>query len=440
MIGGDETRPVAGKPTAILPRRTGRRATAWLCVVATLCACASLPLAAAPADVGVSAERLARVAPVMQRYIDDGRVAGSVVWVQRQGEDLMLQAFGYRDREKQDPMTTDTIFRIASMTKPIVTAAVMMLQEEGKLLLADPVAKYLPEFAKTRVAVAKEGGYDVVDANREITIRDLLTHTSGVAYGDGVAKDQWAAAGIQGWYFAGRDEPIRETVRKIAPLPFEAQPGERFVYGYGLDVAGALIEVASGLPLDAYLREQIFDPLDMRDTYFFLPKTKRDRLAVVYAPTDDGKLVRAPDGDGMNRQGRYVDGPRKCFSGGAGLVSTARDYGRFLQALLNGGVLSDGRILSPSSVDLMTVNELGRIAYEPGVGFGLGFSVVTDVGARGVPGSVGEFGWGGAYRTVFWVDPEKALIVLYLTQISPWTDIDDAQKLRALVYQAITGD
>jgi CubicO group peptidase (beta-lactamase class C family) len=403
------------------------------------------PLAADPSDVGVSAERLARIAPVLQSYVDGGRVAGSVVWVQRQGEDLLLQAFGYRDREKQDPMQTDTIFRIASMTKPIVTAAVMILQENGKLLLADPVSRYLPEFQKTRVAVAREGGYDVVDAKREITIRDLLTHTSGVGYGDGIAKDQWAAAGIQGWYFAGRDEPIRETVRKIAPLPFDAQPGERFVYGYGLDVVGALIEVVSGMPLDAFLREQIFDPFDMRDTYFFLPKAKRNRLAAVYAAAADGKLVRAPDGDGMDRQGLYVDGPRKSFSGGAGLLSTARDYGRFLQALLSGGALGDVRILSPSSVDLMTANHLGNIAFQPGSTFGLGFSVVTDVGARGTPGSVGEYGWGGAYRTVFWVDPEKALIVLYLTQIcpsadSPASNLDDAQKLRVLVYQAITGD
>src|SRR5262249_31199839 len=150
------------------------------------------------------------------------------------------------------------------------------LQEEGKLLLSDPVAKYLPEFQKTRVAISREGAYDLVDAKREITIRDLLTHTSGVSYGEGIARDQWSAASIQGWYFAGRDEPIRDTVRKMAALPFDAQPGERFIYGYGLDIAGALIEVVSGLPLDAFLREQIFDPLDMRDTYFFLPKAKRN--------------------------------------------------------------------------------------------------------------------------------------------------------------------
>jgi CubicO group peptidase (beta-lactamase class C family) len=371
------------------------------------------PLAAEPADVGVSAERLSRVAPVLQSYVDGGRIAGSVVWVQRQGEDLLFQAFGYRDREKQDPMQTDTIFRIASMTKP---------------------------FQKAHVAVARDGGYDVVDAKREITIRDLLTHTAGVGYGEGIARDQWAAAGVQGWYLAGRNEPIRETVRKIASLPFDAQPGERFVYGYGLDIVGALIEVVSGVPLDAFLREQIFDPLDMRDTYFYLPKSKRNRLAVVYSIGEDGRLVRAPDGDGMSRQGLYVDGPRKSFSGGAGLLSTARDYGRFLQALLNGGALGDVRILSPSSIDLMTANHLGGVAYQPGLGFGLGFSVVTDVGARGIPGSIGEFGWGGAYHTVFWVDPEKALIALYLTQLYPSNDIDDAQKLRMLVYQAITGD
>jgi CubicO group peptidase (beta-lactamase class C family) len=245
----------------------------------------------------------------------------------------------------------------------------------------------------------------------------------------------WEDAGIQGWYFADRDEPIRETVARMAKLPADAQPGEDWVYGYSIDILGALVEVVAGQSLDDFLRQRIFQPLGMADTHFYLPRQKRDRLAVVYSATPNG-VVRAPN-DGAIGQGAYVDGPRKSFSGGAGLLATATDYARFLQMLLNGGELDGQRILSPKTVELMTVDHLGNVEYNDGESFGLGFFVVEDLGARGKPGSVGEYGWGGAYHSQYWVDPAEDLVVVYMTQLIPAGNLDDTDKLRALVYQAI---
>jgi CubicO group peptidase (beta-lactamase class C family) len=390
-----------------------------------------------PEDVGMSTERLARLDSVFRRYTAEDRLPGAVVLVARQGRTAYLESFGALDREAGSPMREDAIFRIASQTKAVVSVAVMMLQEEGRLVITDPVGRYLPAFSKTTVAVPAEGGgYDVVDARRPIRIRDLLTHTAGVGYGSGPAADRWEEAGIQGWYFADRDEPIGATIERMTALPFDAQPGERFVYGYSTDILGALVEEVSGVPLDAFLRTRIFEPLGMYDTSFFLDPANHGRLASVYSATADG-LERAPDPGGMVGQGAYVTGPRRNFSGGAGLLSTATDYARFLQMLLNGGELDGQRILSPKTVQLMTVDHIGDRYGQPGVGFGLGFSVVEDVGARGIPGSVGEFGWGGAYHSTYWVDPEERLVVVYFTQVIPAGAIDDHAKLRALVYQAI---
>lgn len=391
---------------------------------------------AAPEEVGLSSERLARLTTQLDRYAENGELAGGVALVARRGQIAYLEAFGNRDIESGAPMTTDAIFRIASQTKAIVSVAVMMLQEQGALLITDPVGRYLPEFAETTVAVRRDdGGYDVVPARRPITIRDLLTHTSGIGYGMGVAADRWRDAGIQGWYFADRDEPISATVRKIATLPADAQPGEQWVYGYNTDILGALIETVSGQPLDAFLAEHIFRPLRMSDTHFYLPGEKRNRLATVYSTSAEG-LVKAT-GSGAMGQGAYIDGPRKSFSGGAGLVSTATDYARFLQMLLNGGELDGTRLLSRKSVELMTTSHLGDIPFRPGESVGLGFSIVEDVGTRGVPGSRGEYGWGGAYHSTYWVDPAEDLLVVYLTQLLPAGNVDDHQKLRTLVYQAI---
>jgi CubicO group peptidase (beta-lactamase class C family) len=391
-----------------------------------------------PGDVGLSAERLARLDSVFRDYHDRQALPGAVLLVARNGRIAHLEAFGLRDRESGSRMTTDAIFRIASQTKALVSVAIMMLQEEGRLLIGDPVARYIPAFDSTTVAVEREGGgYDIVPADRAITIRDLLTHTSGIGYGYGPAADRWADAGIQGWYFANRDEPIAATVERMAALPMDAQPGERFVYGYSTDILGAVVEQASGMTLDEFLRTRITDPLGMRDTFFYLPRDRRDRLATVYARPDSVGIVRAPDEGTMEAQGHYVEGPRTSFSGGAGLVSTAGDYARFLQMLLNGGELDGVRILSPKTVQLMTTDHIAERYGAPGVGFGLGFSVVQDVGLRGEPGSIGEYGWGGAYHSTYWVDPEEQLVVVYFTQVIPARFLDDHAKLRALVYQAI---
>jgi CubicO group peptidase (beta-lactamase class C family) len=336
------------------------------------------------------------------------------------------------------PMEENSIFRIASQTKAIVSVGIMMLQEEGKLIISDPVGKYIPAFNETTVAVTKEdGSYEVVKANRPITIRDLLTHTSGIGYGKGIATELWEKAKIQGWYFADRDEPIQATVTRMASLPFEAQPGEKFVYGYNTDILGALIEVVSGQPLNTFLKNYILDPLDMKDTHFYLPENKKERLTVVYSSTENG-LERAADPGGMIGQGAYVNGPRMSFSGGAGYLSTALDYANFLQMMLNDGVFNGKRLISSKTVELMTVNHLGEVTFPlKGAGFGLGFYTVNDLGLRGLLGSKGEYGWGGAYHSTYWVDPEENLVVVYFTQLRPDNGLDDHDKLRALVYQAM---
>ena len=416
-----------------------------LALVAGSCA-APPPEIASP---GLDPERLARLDAALQAYVDAGTLPGAVALVASRGETAYLKAFGHRDREAGDPLETDDIFRIASQSKAVVSVAIMMLQEEGRLLISDPVGRHLPEYLETTVARANDDGtYDVVAARQPITIRHLLTHTAGITYGGGTAAREWVEADITGWYFAHRDEPIRETVRRMASLPFEAHPGEYWVYGYATDILGAVVEVASGTALDEFLRTRIFEPLGMTDTHFYLPPEKRDRLTIVYSAGEDG-LARAPDPGGMVGQGAYVDGPRMSFSGGAGLLSTAPDYARFLQMLLNGGKLGDARILSPKSVELMTVDHLGGLLVrdlndasavfgaERGVGFGLGFRVVEDVGAHGVPGSEGIYGWGGAYHSSYWVDPEEELVVVYLAQLIPAGNLDDHAKFRALVYQAI---
>lgn len=392
---------------------------------------------ATPEEVGMSSERLDRLTETLQGYVDREEVAGSVAIVVRDGKIAYLKAFGHQDIEEGMPMRADSIFRIASQSKAIVSTAIMMLQEEGKLVIGDPLARYIPEFANTQVAVGREnGGYDLEDG-RPILLRHLLTHTSGISYGTGPARDLWDAAGFQQWYFADKNEPIGDSVARMAGLPFDAQPGERWIYGFNIDILGAVVEKASGMPLDEFLRTKLLQPLGMYDTHFYLPPAKQNRFATVYGRSPGGSLERAADTGEWVAQGAYMEGPRMSFSGGAGLLSTASDYARFLQMLLNGGELDGVRVLSPTTVKLMTRNHIGDIDFRPGEGFGLGFSVVTDLGARGTPGSVGEFGWGGAYHSTYWADPEEDLVVVYLTQLRPAAGVDDMAKLRNLVYQAV---
>jgi len=422
------------------------RRLSWL--VAIILACAgsvaaqSLPLAA-PDQVGMARDRVDRIRTVMQDYVDHGKIAGVVTVVVRAGRVSVFEAYGRMDVERNIPMRKDVILRLASMSKAVTSVAAMILVEEGRLQLTEPVSRYIPAFKQTMVAVAAapgapgSGRYGVVPARREITIRDLLTHTAGISYGQGnPAEAQYKAAGILGWYLGDQTEPILKIAERLAGLPFDAQPGEKFVYGYNTDILGAVIEKASGLPLDQFFRTRIFDPLKMVDSSFFLPPEKRDRLATVYSAGASG-LVRAAE-PGMG-QGDYVEGPRACFSGGAGLLSTPMDYARFLQMLLNGGELDGVRILGPKTVELMTANHVGTLYSAAGTGFGLGFEVTDDVGKAGRYGSVGTYGWGSAYYQRYFIDPQEKLIAIFYSQLIPAGGLDLDAKYRTLVYQSIVG-
>ena len=392
-----------------------------------------------PENVGVSSERINNLNSVLQNYVDDNSISGAVALVARKNKIVFFDAVGKSDIEKNKVMEKDAIFRIASQSKAIISVGVMILQEQGRLLISDELGDYIPEFKKTNVEeLNKEGDYEIVDAKRPITIRDLLTHTSGIGYGYGLSKDLWEKAKIQGWYFADRNEPILETVKRIASLPFEAHPGEKFVYGYNTDILGAVIEVISGQSLETFLQNRILTPLGMNDTHFYLPKSKVSRLATVYSSGDYG-IVKAPVDGTMVSQGAYVKGPRKSFSGGAGFLSTALDYAKFLQMMLNGGKFDGKRIISRKSIELMTTDHLDQATFEwtKGTGFGLGFSVLTNLGLRGEYGTLGEYGWGGAYHSSYWVDPKEELLVVYLTQLIPAKKINDHGKLRAQVYQSL---
>jgi CubicO group peptidase (beta-lactamase class C family) len=302
------------------------------------------------------------------------------------------------------------------------------------------VSKFIPEFDHTTVALRTDTGRAIVAAHRRITIRDLLTHTAGISYGtDSLVAPLYGAAGLGpaagwGWYTADKNEPVCLTMQRLASLPFVAQPGERFVYGYNTDILGCVVERVAGASLDAVIRTRITGPLGMKDTYFFLPPDKRTRLTAVYANGPDMKAIRAPDGP--RGQGDYVDGPRRSFSGGAGLLSTARDYARFLQMLLNGGTLDGVRILGPKTVALMTTNQTGTLYSQTGQGFGLGFSLVERPGADGRVESVGTFGWGGAYGSNYNVDPKEHLVLVFMIQQLP-NRSDVAAKFPMLVYQAL---
>ena len=393
---------------------------------------------AGPEEAGVSSERLARIDAALEAYVEEERLPGAALVIGRRGHVVYARAFGYRDREAGDPLEMTDLFRIASQTKAVVSVGVMILQEQGRLLIDQDLADFIPEFGGTTVAVENEdGGFETVPAERNITVRDLLTHTAGIGYGWGPGAERWEEAGIVGWYFADRDKPIAETVERMGSLPMDAQPGEAFVYGYATDILGVVIERASGMALDEFLRVEILEPLGMVDTHFYVPPEKADRLTVVYSVTDESGMERAPDPGHMVGQGMYLDGPRKSFSGGAGLVSTPMDYARFLEALRRGGALDGSRILSPKTVELMTVDHVHDAWQGDGGGFGLGFGITEEIGWSGLPGSPGSYAWGGAYHSTYWVDPAEELVVSYMTQVIPAQGLDDHQRLRALVYQAL---
>ncbi len=416
-------------------------------ILRLLGSCLAIALIALPIRVAAATDetrrgfdpaRLQRLDHAFQDHVDRGQIAGAVLFVARDGHAVRLKAFGRQDIAGGVPMHTDAIFRIASMSKAITSVAVMMLYEEGKFMLHDPVSKYLPAFAQSVVAVPPPADapagtkFVTVPAKRPIQIRDLLTHTAGLTYGDGLAVDAYKAANLHGWYFANHDETIGDAINRLAALPLHGQPGEAWQYGFSTDVLGYLVEVVSGQPLDQFVAERICRPLGMADTSFFLPPGKAARLAPVYG-MEGGKLVLEETAEKSD----YVHGPRKCFSGGAGLLSTASDYGRFLQMLLNGGELDGVRLLSPKTVELMHVNHVGDKYRRDYGAFGLGFYVNNDPGYYGEIGSEGTYGWGSAYYPQYFIDPKERLVAFFLTQLKPAGSVDLNQKFKVLTYQAI---
>lgn len=408
-----------------------------------------------PSAVGLSEERLDRLEAVVQRYVDEQAIAGAVTLIARRGRRAHLQAYGMADRNDGRPMTADTIFRIASMTKPVTSVAVLMLYEEGHFKLNDPVGQFLPELASLDVltATADDTSFTLTASQQPMTIRHLLTHTSGIGYrflGDlgGGAKlrrlaELYGQAGI-GDGLAEHDGTIEELVTALGTLPLLHEPGAAFSYGLSDDVLGRLVEVVSGVSFDEFLRNRLFEPLGMDDTSFYVPASKASRMAAVYTPTSSGlaEVEGTVEGTHLVYSSTYSTGePRRNFSGGAGLSSTAQDYVRLLQMLLNGGGLDGARILSPMTVDLMTSNQIGTAPagsiVQPGsAGFGLGVAIRGGPSVDGELGSAGAYYWSGFFNTVFWIDPQEQLIGILMTQVFPSTsDIQD--KFRLMAYQAI---
>lgn len=393
---------------------------------------------------GLSAARLARISDWMKLQVAQKKLPGLSVLVSRRGETAFFECAGLSDIARAKPMREDTIVRIYSMTKPLTSAAIMMLYEEGRFQLDDPVSRFLPVFANQRVFVSNmRDQFHSVPAQRDITFRDLLTHTSGLTYHfmDAHPVDRlYAAKKID---FQTSEFSLAELVDQAAKQPLVAQPGTEWNYSISTDVLGRLVEVISGKPFDVFLREKILRPLGMTDTDFHVPESKLDRFAVNYALNAEGALTAIDD----SRDTRYAK-PPPLASGGGGLVSTASDYLRFCRMMLNKGELEGTRLLGRKTVELMMMNHLkGDMAdmgqprfsestYE-GIGFGLGFSVMIDPARAQIVGTQGECSWGGAASTFFFIDPKEEMIVLLLTQLTPSSTWPIRRELRALTYQAI---
>ena len=390
-----------------------------------------------PEEAGLSSERLQRVDAMAQRYVDEGKLAGLVTLVARQGRVVHFGKCGVQDLETDSPMAFDTIFRIYSMTKPITTVALMMLYEQGLFQLRDPLSKFLPDFSATKVW-AGEG--QLVDPAREITIYDLLTHTAGFSYGGyeetGIPVDKlYDEADLE-----NIEIDNEEMVRRIASLPLIYHPGEKWFYSVATDVAGHLVEVISGMGLDAYFEERILTPLGMQDTAFYVPEATVDRFAALYGPGENGglELLDAPVTGAWSK-------PPRLLPGGHGLVSTTTDYLRLCQMMLNGGELDGVRLLGRKTVELMTMNHLPEsmvpIGWPPdimhGYGFGLGFRVRVDDAQAGILGSVGEYAWGGYASTSFFIDPKEEMVAILMPQFIPSGYYPILEEFRVLVYQAL---
>lgn len=385
-----------------------------------------------PAEVGMSAERLARLGPVLQQEVDDGRVAGIQVLVARHGKIVMHENFGVADVESGEPLTDDSLFRIYSMTKPVTGVGMMLLYERGLFSLADPLAKHIPEFTGLMVYAGEDDNGEpiLVEPERPPTVHDLLRHTAGFTYGwfgDTYVDQRYKDADV-----LDEDSSLQDMIDKLADIPLLYQPGTRWEYSVSVDIQGYLIEKLSGQDLETFFREQLFEPLGMDETTGWLDERESRLLAKVHTRDETGRLVLD---SGFWSSDFYS--PPGLFMGGAQLISTTDDYWRFAQMLLDGGTFGGRRLLSPLTVELMTANRLpetveGR-AISPGVGFGVDLGVVTDPTLLDVPASTGEYSWSGAATTLFWVDPEERLVVLLFTQYAPY----DAERYVDLMHRMV---
>lgn len=392
-----------------------------------------------------SAERLQRIDKLVQQYIDSNWIAGAIAIVAHDGNIVYHKAIGYDDKEKHKLLQKDAIWRIASQTKAITSTAVMMLFEDGKILLDEPISKYIPQFKKP-VVLDKfnkaDSTYTSIPAKREITIRDLLTHTSGVGYaqiGGETMNAIYAKAGVVGG-IGLKGGLLADNIRKLAVLPLVHQPGEKFTYGLNTDILGYLVEIVSGLSLDQFFRKNIFEPLGMKDTYFYIPKEKQNRLAMLHSDDKSKHVVNTEEVINVNgtfyRDYPVLDGG-SFYSGGGGLVSTAYDYAIFMQMLLNGGDYNGSHILSRNSIRLMTSSQTNDLDNGHSIKFGLGFQVVTDADAAKNITSPGTFSWGGMFASSYWIDPKEKIVAQFVLQQYPFSHGDIAEKFKAAVYQAL---
>lgn len=392
---------------------------------------------ATPESQGMSTQRLQRIDKVVNEYVEKSYTAGAVVLVARNGKIVYHKGLGFDDLETKKAMPKDAIFRIASQTKAITSVAVMMLYEEGKFLLDDPISKYIPSF-KNPVVLEKfneaDSSYTSVPAKREITIRDLLTHTSGISYA-GIGSREAVAIYAKNDIPSGIGTPnytLKDAINRLAKMPLIHNPGEKWSYGLNTDVLGYFVEVISGTSFDVFLQERIFKPIGMNDTYFYLPESKFNRLTALNTEDKEKKVMKV-----SGNYGNYAKEKGTYFAGGAGLVSTAADYAMFLQMLLNGGKYKGQQLLGPVTVNMMIHNQIGDINVGNNK-FGLGFSITTEKEAAKLPPSVGTFDWGGYFGTTYWADPKEGIIGLIMTQKVPNSYGDLSSKFKVLVYQAIT--
>lgn len=396
-----------------------------------------------PEAAGFSADRLKRLDTEMNSWVQQGWMNGAAALVIKNGKVAYYKSVGYNDLDTKSPLPKDGIFRIASQTKAVTSVAMMILFDEGKVLLSDPVSKYIPSFKNQTVLVKlnhSDTTFTTEPARREVTIKDLLTHTSGIGYAQIGSRDANAlyakhslTAGL-----GVKDETLLAAITRLGTLPLMHQPGEKWTYGLSTDVLGCLVEIISGMSLDQFFRTRIFEPLGMKDTHFNLPQSKADRLVNLYTELPDGKLVKAQANmlNGKTITPRYPLEGTSYFSGGAGLSGPIYDYGIFLQMLLNEGVYNGVRILGKNTVRMMTMNQIGTINYGDNK-FGLGFQVTTEQGSAATPAQQGTYGWGGAFATSYWVDPKEKLVILFYRQLQNRTRNDVVEKFRALTYQAI---